>query len=110
MYSWNSPADTKTCQPFYPVIVDRAEWEQIQELLKANAKSYRGNTTSHRYVGFLTCGNCSSTFASRIRCQNGTRQMEYICKSYMHHGKTYCIQKSGLDVRVQKYAEELWTL
>ena len=75
---------------FFPVIIDREEWEQVQALLKANAKPSRGNTASHRYAGLLTCGDCSSTFVPRIRCWNGSRRVEYLCKSYMHHGKEFC--------------------
>ena len=101
---------------FSPVIVDWEEWEQAQTLLKANAKPYRGNTASHRYAGLLTCGDCGSTFVPRIRCWNGNRRVEYLCKSYMHHGKDFCpshrIRESELDTRVQQHAEELrsqWT-
>ena len=96
---------------FYPAIVDREEWEQAQALLKANAKPYRGNTASHRYAGLLTCGDCGSTFVPRIRCWNGNRRVEYLCRSYMRHGKEVCpshrIRESELDARVQQYAEEL---
>ena len=101
---------------FYPAIVDREEWEQVQALLKANSRPYRGNTASHRYAGLLTCGDCGSTFVPRIRCWNGSRRVEYLCKSYMHHGKEFCpshrIREFELDARVQQYAEELrnqWT-
>ena len=96
---------------FFPVIIDREEWEQVQVLLKANAKPYRGNTASHRYAGLLTCGDCGSTFVPRIRCWNGSRRVEYLCKSYMHHGREFCpshrIRESELDARAQRYAEEL---
>lgn len=98
-------------EDFYPVIIDREEWEQVQILLKANAKPYRGNTASHRYAGLLACGDCGSTFVPRTRCWNGSRRVEYLCKSYMHHGKAFCpshrIRESELDARVQQYAEEL---
>ena len=98
-------------EDFYPAIVDRAEWEQVQSLLKANARPYRGNTASHRYAGLLTCGDCGSTFVPRIRCWNGSRRVEYLCRSYMRHGKEVCpshrIRESELDARVQQYAEEL---
>lgn len=103
-------------EDFYPVIVDREEWEQVQALLKANARPYHGNTASHRYAGLLVCGDCGSTFVPRIRCWNGSRRVEYLCKSYMHHGKAFCpshrIRESELDTRVQQYTEELrsqWT-
>lgn len=103
-------------EDFYPVIVDREEWEQVQALLKANARPYHGNTASHRYAWLLACGDCGSTFVPRTRCWNGSRRVEYLCKSYMHHGKNFCpshrIRESELDTRVQQYAEELrnqWT-
>ena len=96
---------------FYPVIISRAEWEQVQTMLKSNARPYRGNTASHRYAGLLTCVDCGTTFVPRIRTWNGTRRVEYLCKSYMHHGKAFCpshrIRESELDARVQQYAEEL---
>ncbi len=96
---------------FFPVIIDREEWEQVQALLKANAKPYRGNTASHRYAGLLTCGDCGSTFVPRIRCWNGTRRVEYLCKSYMHHGKEFCpshrIREECLEAQVVKYVESL---
>ena len=96
---------------FYPAIVDREEWEHAQALLKANAKPYRGNTASHRYAGLLTCGDCGSTFVPRIRCWNGNRRVEYLCRSYMRHGKEVCpshrVRESELDAKVQQYAEEL---
>lgn len=96
---------------FYPVIIQPEEWRQAQALLKTNARPYRGNTASHRYAGRLTCGDCGSTFVPRIRTWNGNRQVEYLCKSYMHHGKDFCpshrIRESELDAGVQQYAEEL---
>ena len=97
-------------EDFYPVIIDREEREQVQTLLKANTRPYRGNTASHRYAGLLSCGDCGSTFVPRIRCWNGSRRVEYLCKSYMHHGKKICpshrIRETELDARVQQYAEE----
>ena len=96
---------------FYPIIISRAEWEKVQSLLKANAKPYRGNAASHRYAGLLTCGDCGTTFVPRIRTWNGSRRVEYLCKSYTHHGKAFCpshrIRESELDTRVQQYAENL---
>lgn len=98
-------------EQFYPVIIDRVEWEYVQKMLQANAKPYRGNTASHRYAGLLTCGDCGGTFVPRIRCWNGNRRAEYLCKSYMHHGKEFCpshrVRESELDARVQQYAEDL---
>ena len=96
-------------EKYYPVIIQPEEWRQVQALLKANARPYRGNTASHRYARLLTCGDCDSTFVPRIRTWNGNRRVEYLCKSYMHHGKNFCpshrIRESELDARVRQYAE-----
>ena len=96
---------------YYPVIIQPEEWRQVQALLRANLRPYRGNTASHRYAGLLTCGDCGSTFVPRIRTWNGNRRVEYLCKSYMHHGKNFCpshrIRETELDARVQQYAENL---
>lgn len=96
---------------FFPAIVDREEWNQVQEMLKANARPFCGNTACHRYAGLLTCGDCGNSFTPRTRCWNGNRRVEYLCKSYMHHGKEFCpshrIRESELDDRVQQYTEEL---
>lgn len=96
---------------FYPVIIDREQWVQVQALLKANAKPFHGNTASHRYAGLLFCGECGSTFVPRTRYWNGKRRVEYLCKSYMHHGKDFCpshrIRESELDEKVVQLATEL---
>ena len=96
-------------EKYYPVIIQPEEWRQVQALLKANLRPYRGNTASHRYAGLLTCGDCGSNFVPRIRTWNGNRRVEYLCKSYMHHGKNFClshrIREAELDARVQQYAE-----
>ncbi len=80
-------------------------------MLKANTKPYYGNTSTHRYAGLITCGDCGSTFVPRVRCWNGNRRVEYLCKSYMHHGKEFCpshrIRESELDANVRQYAEKL---
>ena len=98
-------------EQYYPVIIQPEEWRQAQALLKTNLRPYRGNTASHRYAGLLTCGNCGSTFVPRIRTWNGNRRVEYLCKSYMHHGKDFCpshrIRESELDAMGQQYAEDL---
>ena len=101
-------------ESFYPVIIQPKEWRLVQSLLKANARPYRGNTAAHRYAGLLTCGDCGSTFVPRIRTWNGNCRVEYLCKSYMHHGKDFCpshrIRETELDARVHQYAEAVRNL
>lgn len=96
---------------FYPVIIDRERWEQVQALSKANTKPFHGNTASHRYAGLLQCGDCGSTFVPRTRYWNGNSRVEYLCKSYMHHGKNFClshrIRESELDEEAVQFATGL---
>jgi predicted nucleic acid-binding Zn-ribbon protein len=46
-----------------------------------------------------------------IRCWNGSRRVEYVCKGYHNHGKAFCsshrIREECLDAQVLKHAEAL---
>ena len=43
---------------FFPVIIEKQEWEQVQRLLKQQARPANGNQAKHRYAGLLTCQEC----------------------------------------------------
>ena len=96
-------------EDFYPVIIQREEWEQVQELLKRQARPANGNQAKHRYAGLLTCQECGNVFIPMIRYWNGKRRVEYVCRGYHRNGKGYCtshrIHEDALDVAVQEYAE-----
>ena len=94
---------------FFPVIIERYEWEQVQELLKRQAQPANGNQAKHRYAGLLTCQECGNVFIPMIRYWNGKRRVEYVCRGYHRNGKGYCtshrIHEEVLDAAVQEYAE-----
>ncbi len=96
---------------FYPPIVSREEWEQVQKILQIKLRPCKGNQRKHRYAGLLTCGDCSSTFAPKIRCRNGRKYVEYVCNGYMHHSKEYCpshsIREDDLDAQMAAFADSL---
>ncbi len=96
---------------FYPPIVSREEWEQVQKILQAKIRPYKGNQRKHRYAGLLTCGDCGSTFIPKIRCWNGKKYVAYVCNGYMHRGKEYCpshsIREDKLDAQVVAFAKSL---
>ena len=96
---------------FFPVIIEREEWEQVQELLKQQARPANGNQAKHRYAGLLTCGECGNVFIPMIRYWNGKRRVEYVCRGYHRNSKSYCtshrIHEEVLDAAVQKYAETM---
>lgn len=94
---------------FFPVIIGKQEWEQVQALLKRQARPANGNQAKHRYAGLLTCRECGNTFIPMIRCWNGKSRVEYVCRGYHRNGKTYCashrIHEEVLDAAVQAYAQ-----
>lgn len=94
---------------FFPVIIGKQEWEQVQALLKRQARPANGNQAKHRYAGLLTCRECGNAFIPMIRCWNGKSRVEYVCRGYHRNGKTYCashrIHEEVLDAAVQEYTE-----
>ena len=94
---------------FFPVIIGKQEWAQVQRLLKQQARPANGNQAKHRYAGLLTCRECGNAFIPVIRCWNGKSRVEYVCRGYHRNGKTYCsshrIHEAVLDAAVQEYAE-----
>lgn len=102
-------ADWYRHEGFFPVIIGKQEWEQVQCLLKRQARPANGNQAKHRYAGLLTCRECENAFIPMIRCWNGKSRVEYVCRGYHRNGKTYCashrIHEEVLDAEVQEYAE-----
>ena len=94
---------------FFPVIIEKQEWEQVQALLKRQARPANGNQSKHRYAGLLACQECGNTFIPMIRCWNGKSRVEYVCRGYHRNGKAYCsshrIREEVLDAEVQACAE-----
>ena len=54
-------------EDFFPVIIEREKWEQVQALLKQQARPTNGNQAKHRYAGLLTCRECGNVFIPMIR-------------------------------------------
>ena len=96
---------------FFPVIIGKQEWEQVQALLKRQARPANGNQAKHRYAGLLTCRECGNTFIPMIRCWNGKSRVEYVCRGYHRNGKGYCtshrIHEEVLDKAIWDYTEKL---
>lgn len=94
-------------ESYYPVIIEREEWEQTQKLLKTQARPANGNQAKHRYAGLLTCQECGNAFIPMIRYWNGKRRVEYVCRGYHRNGKGYCtshrIHEESIDVAVLDY-------
>ena len=95
----------------YPIIIEKADWKQVQALLKQQARPAVNNRTKHRYAGLLTCQECGNVFSPMIRYWNGSHRVEYICRGYQRNGKGYCnshrIHEEVLDKVVWDYTEKL---
>lgn len=98
-------------EDFYPVIIEREEWEQVRELLNQQARLAPDNKAKHRYAGLLICRECGNPFVPMIRYWNGNRRVEYVCRGYRRSGKSYCtshrIHEEVLDAAVQSYVETM---
>lgn len=96
---------------FFPVIIEREEWEQAQELLKRQTRPANGNKAKHRYAGLLICKECENPFIPMIRYWNSSSRVEYVCRGYHRNGKSYCsshrIHEETLDTMVREYAESI---
>ena len=92
---------------FFPVIIGKQEWEQVQRLLKQQARPANGNQAKHSYAGLLTCQECGNTFIPMIRCWNGKSRVEYVCRGYHRNGKSYC---SSHRIHEEVLDEQVWAL
>ena len=79
-------ADWYHHEGFFPVIIGKQEWEQVQRLLKRQARPANGNQAKHRYAGLLTCRECGNAFIPMIRCWNGKSRVEYVCRGTKEAG------------------------
>ena len=92
---------------FFPVIIEKQEWEQVQRMLKRQARPANGNQAKHRYAGLLTCRECGNTFIPMIRCWNGKSRVEYVCRGHHRNGKSYC---SSHRIHEETLDEQVWAL
>ena len=94
-------------EDFFPVIIGKQEWVQVQALLKRQARPANGNQAKHRYAGLLTCRECGNAFIPMIRCWNGKSRVEYVCRGYHRNGKSYC---SSHRIHEETLDEQVWAL
>ena len=70
---------------------------------------YSARKSRLTYAGLLTCRESGNAFIPVIRCWNGSRRVEYVCRGYHRNGKSYCsshrIHEEVLDEQVQACAE-----
>ncbi|MFR1745798.1 MAG: zinc ribbon domain-containing protein [Oscillospiraceae bacterium] len=59
----------------------------------------------------MSCQECGNVFSPMIRCWNGSRRVEYVCRGYQRNGKGYCtshrIHEEVLDKAIRDDTEKL---
>ena len=72
---------------------------------------YSARKSRSTYTGLLACQECGNVFSPMIRCWNGSRRVEYVCRGYHRNGKGYCtshrIHEEVLDKAVWDYTKRL---
>ncbi|MDL2233039.1 recombinase family protein [Ruminococcaceae bacterium OttesenSCG-928-L11] len=107
---------------YYPPIIDKAIWEQVQTIKQARAANRTtapSNKPMYRYAGLLKCGECDASFSAKKRRWNGAEDIEYVCNTYHRMASAYCtphrIKEYMLDdllyeevLRLKKMATSNW--
>ncbi|WP_161796449.1 recombinase family protein [Desulfosporosinus acididurans] len=82
----------------HPAIISREDFEKVQELMKARAKS-KGNiegnrekyTNRYALTGTIICSNCGNTFKRHIdNCGTVAESVCWICSTYIIGRKNSC--------------------
>ena len=61
------------------------DWDRLARLLYGD-----GLAGVNGYAGLLAYQECGNVFSPMIRCWNGSRRVEYVCRGYQRNGKGYC--------------------
>lgn len=90
----------------YPILISKEMWHEAQRRLdKRNRPRTYDNKANHRYAGVLTCKECGNPFVAMNRYWNGNLRVEYICKTYLQHGKDTCpshrVHEEWIDQQVE---------
>lgn len=93
-----------------PAIISKDKWEQVQFLISEKVKKNvraGSNKPCHRYAGLIKCGDCGSSFSSKVRkWRDLPERIEYVCNGYHRYGKENCsphrINETQLDELIYK--------
>lgn len=67
-------------------IIDRAQWDRVQELLRKRTRVPELESSVGLFAGFLRCGDCG-----RAMCKtSGRGGITYCCGSYKRYGAGIC--------------------
>ena len=84
-------------------IIDKADFENVQRLLKTKASTPDMTRNISKYTGLFFCKDCGramNKYLSRKK-KDGTRYIAFKCATYSHYGKSACtihsIREDELD-------------
>jgi DNA invertase Pin-like site-specific DNA recombinase len=92
----------------YPTLIFKETWREAQRrFAEQNKPREYSNKAIHHYAGLLICKECGSPFVAMNRYWNGSLRVEYICKTYLQHGKDACASHRVHEERVDQQMETL---
>ena len=74
----------------HEAIIDRAQWERVQELLGRRTRQLNFEQNQSPFAGFLRCGDCGRAMVKTRRAGG----IYYSCGSYQRYGPTVCTKHS----------------
>ena len=83
-------ADWTVVPHTHEAIIDRAQWERVQELLGKRTRQLNFEQNQSPFAGFLCCGDCGRAMV-KTRSAGG---IYYSCGSYKRYGPTVCSKHS----------------
>jgi hypothetical protein len=72
----------------HPPIIDKADFEKVQTILKENAQRFSGGKRkgSYPFTGMIRCGMCGKNFNRK----SNHGRVYWGCSTYLHFGKDEC--------------------
>ena len=65
----------------HEAIVSKADYQNVQRLLKVDTRAGKGKEKAHMFSGLLFCGDCKEPMVRRRNRYQGTEQISYICST-----------------------------
>lgn len=66
----------------HEAIIDREQFELVQELLQKDTRIAPGKTEVELFSGYVQCGDCGNKMIRHSSTSGGKRYLSYICKTY----------------------------
>lgn len=87
----------------HPAIIDRAEWDRVQEMRAQRTKPRIVSNVLYALTGKLYCGKCGGMFSgggSKTQRNGKRKNYYYVCNNKRHHG---CKAKSLNKDKIERY-------